>query len=517
MATRIWLGRALARSQVTTATPANVVIGDVFTLTVNGKSVSFTATAATVANVTAGLAAAWEAETDPAVAEITATDSTTHVTLTGAAGVPFTVSAGISGSANNEVQTVTITGSPTGGTFTLTYSGQTTAGIAYNADAATVDAALEALSNIGAGDVTCTGGPLPGTAVIVEFTGALAATNVAEMTASGAGLTGGSSPAVAIATTTAGSPADTLTLNTTTTASGPNNWDDAINWDGGAIPVDGDTVYVTNSAISILYGLDQTGVQLAAFHIDLSFTGAIGLPATNASQYPEYRARYLTIGADVLIVGRGEGNGSGFIRLNLDGIESAITVYNTGQRTENGRPSLIVTNAHADSTMVAYKGDIGIAVEAAQTSGMDSLKASFVNSASDLKLTAGGVTIATVDQAGGVVEYWTCPTALTATQGAKVTILDGACTTMVVDTKAEVTYRGNDTIATLTVNGTGIVKFTEDEIGRTVTNCIMLAGASLYDKTGSVTFTNGVDLFECGLADVSLDLGKHFTVSRSAI
>src|SRR3954465_8763162 len=48
----------------------------------------------------------------------------------------------------NEVQTITVTGTPTGGTFTLTYSTQTTAAIAYNATAAAVQTALEALSNI---------------------------------------------------------------------------------------------------------------------------------------------------------------------------------------------------------------------------------------------------------------------------------------------------------------------------------------------------------------------------------
>src|SRR5262249_41925037 len=52
----------------------------------------------------------------------------------------------------DEVQTVTLTGNPTGGTFTLTFSGQTTAAIAYNASAATVQSALQALSSIGSGN-----------------------------------------------------------------------------------------------------------------------------------------------------------------------------------------------------------------------------------------------------------------------------------------------------------------------------------------------------------------------------
>ncbi len=104
----------------------------------------------------------------------------------------------------NEVQTVTITGSPTGGTFTLTFGGQTTGPIAYNATAAAVATALQALSSIGAGNVTTGGGPLPGTAVTVTFQNDLGGTNVAMMTASGAGLTGGTSPAVTVAETTAG-------------------------------------------------------------------------------------------------------------------------------------------------------------------------------------------------------------------------------------------------------------------------------------------------------------------------
>jgi hypothetical protein len=104
----------------------------------------------------------------------------------------------------NEVQSVTVTGTPTGGTFTLTWSGQTTAAIPYNATSAQVLAALQALSNIGDNDVSVTGGPAPGVAFAVTFKGVLGGTDVAAMTASGAGLTGGSSPTVTIGTTTAG-------------------------------------------------------------------------------------------------------------------------------------------------------------------------------------------------------------------------------------------------------------------------------------------------------------------------
>ncbi|QBJ94431.1 hypothetical protein D0Z67_29105 (plasmid) [Streptomyces seoulensis] len=101
----------------------------------------------------------------------------------------------------NEVQTATITGGPTGGTFTLTFSGQTTSAIAYNATAATVQAALEALSNVNPGDIKVTGNA--GGPYTLTFGGQYLGDNVASITAT-ASLTGGSTPGVTMATTTAG-------------------------------------------------------------------------------------------------------------------------------------------------------------------------------------------------------------------------------------------------------------------------------------------------------------------------
>jgi hypothetical protein len=101
----------------------------------------------------------------------------------------------------SEVQTATIGGTPTGGTFTLTLAGQTTTAIAFNATAATVQAALAALSNVGTGNVTVTGSA--GGPYTITFGGVLAAEDIPALTHTDS-LTGGSSPAVTIATSTAG-------------------------------------------------------------------------------------------------------------------------------------------------------------------------------------------------------------------------------------------------------------------------------------------------------------------------
>lgn len=129
----------------------------------------------------------------------------------------------------NEVQTVTITGTPTGGTFTLTFNGATTAAIAYNATAAAVDTALELLSTIGTNGVTVAGGPGPGTPYTVTFSGTtLAAQDVPQMTAAGS-FTGGTSPTIAVTTTTPGVAPDLLTL--------PAGWEDLgyLSTDGASL------------------------------------------------------------------------------------------------------------------------------------------------------------------------------------------------------------------------------------------------------------------------------------------
>ncbi|MFD8496332.1 hypothetical protein [Amycolatopsis sp. NPDC059657] len=101
------------------------------------------------------------------------------------------------GGTTDEVQTLTVGGSGLT-SFTITWNGQTTSSLVAAATAAQVQAALEALSNIGVGDVTVTGSA--GGPWTVTFGGALADTNVAAMTTTPTGGTG----VVNVATTTAG-------------------------------------------------------------------------------------------------------------------------------------------------------------------------------------------------------------------------------------------------------------------------------------------------------------------------
>lgn len=77
-------------------------------------------------------------------------------------------------------------GGATGGTFDLTFNGQTAAGNAYNVSAATLQTAFLALSSVGAGNATIVAA---GSDYLITFTGSLADTTLAP-TVNGASLTG---------------------------------------------------------------------------------------------------------------------------------------------------------------------------------------------------------------------------------------------------------------------------------------------------------------------------------------
>jgi hypothetical protein len=93
---------------------------------------------------------------------------------------------------SNDVQTISTFGTPTGGTFTLTFNGQT-ATLPYNATAAQIQTALNGLSSINGigGSVTVTGGPLPTNPVVVTFGGTLTGLQQNLLIVNSSGLAGG--------------------------------------------------------------------------------------------------------------------------------------------------------------------------------------------------------------------------------------------------------------------------------------------------------------------------------------
>lgn len=114
MSVRRWVGRAGEVAQVTELTPGSVSVGSTFTVTVNRKAVTFTATTTSVADAVAGIAAACGTSTYPEFSELTWEDSTAVVTVTGPdTGFPFTLTLAAGGT-GTPTFTATTTVSPSG-------------------------------------------------------------------------------------------------------------------------------------------------------------------------------------------------------------------------------------------------------------------------------------------------------------------------------------------------------------------------------------------------------------------
>lgn len=133
----------------------------------------------------AGATAVLDPEQDPTTGAILR-DENDNVELKFQRAIKVTFGAGGSEKAT---YTVTITGAPTGGTFTLTVDGQTTDAIAYNASSATIASEINELSGVSGAQVT--GGTFPANAKTITLNERVV------ITATGS-FTGGTTPAIAV-------------------------------------------------------------------------------------------------------------------------------------------------------------------------------------------------------------------------------------------------------------------------------------------------------------------------------
>jgi hypothetical protein len=423
MATTRWVGKAAATYHVVTvAVGGTIEAGDLFALTMNGKTLSVAAPSTSGSATATAIVTAWNALSSslyPEFAQVTASANSADVVLTNdAAGIPFEITA------------------------------------------ATTE------SNGGAAD------------------------------------------------------SQTFVATTTTTATGPYHWDNAANWSGGAVPVNGDVVYIEGTSTSIRYGLAQSAVTLAALYIEADFTGSIGLPETNTSSsaaYPEYRARELAIGATILRVGGGEGQGSPLIRLNTGSVQTALTVQRTGSSSETGVPSLLWKGTNASNTVTVTRGAVGIAYRGTDAATVATLSVGFESGEqTDANVDVGaGTTLTTLAMQGGTVKVGCASTTITKNNGTLTVLGTGACTTL-RNWKGTCNYRSSGTVTNLFC-GAASLDFRADMRAKTITNADIYAGASILDPQAVVTWTNGVDLNGCGMDEVTLNLGKNIRLTPAGL
>jgi flagellar hook protein FlgE len=211
----------------------------------------------------------------------------------------------------DEVQTISSTA--TGGTFTMSFGGQTTGALAFNATAAQIDTALEALSTIGAGNITCAGGPLPAN-VTATFAGTLAGQDAAMITVDNTNMTGGTA---SIAETITGRSVQGV-LGSTATASLLN----------GQIRITDTTGGYSKSDLVMAYSGDGTLTMPGYF--EMLTVGGEEVKSVNIMVYDSQGGKHVFSGA---FVRTGTANTWDMVLTSMSGNINQITIPN--RRIEN--------------------------------------------------------------------------------------------------------------------------------------------------------------------------------------
>ena len=191
------------------------------------------------------------------------------------------------GTTTDEVQLLTLGGAATGGTFTITFNGQTTAAINWNDSAATATSKFEAISTLGSGNAVIT---IPSTTTyVITFTGDLAGTDLNQVTVSSS-LTNPGAVTITPSTTTAGAGGDIDSATWSTTPLGTSVYDQSHTHDtniasftsggssaantgsGGAHDHGGRTANITTDTISndTYRVYDDTGGSSTTHKLDVS-------------------------------------------------------------------------------------------------------------------------------------------------------------------------------------------------------------------------------------------------------
>lgn len=351
---------------------------------------------------------------------------------------------------------------------------------------------------------------------------------------------------LSVTETTAGD--GTATEATVTTATGPNDFGNAANWDTGVAPADNDTIIYDNGNRDCTLGLD-TGIQPESVIVESGFTGKIGRPPVNqkttggrtvaSDQYAEYRAQSLTFvdnaqsTGDTVIVGRGTGSGSAMVNIYLSERDVNLTVLSTGTpqppsgtnnvgftqhalNVSSGGANVADANIQQGSVFIGHEPDAaGVTV-----SGLRVGRLGDADNLTSVRVAGGHFVDADATVYSGVlnIENISGTTASLFVHGGLLNLRLGTTSITTVDVFGGM-FNADATsvnITNLTVGADGT--FTHRFGGKgtsTVTNTTVAAGATLNDPGRRVAWTNGIDFVNCSPHQVTLNIGTDLTLTPS--
>lgn len=333
--------------------------------------------------------------------------------------------------------------------------------------------------------------------------------------------------------TMSGAKSGTVTITFTADATTPTSqfhWNQADNWSGNTVPVDGDTVIFDRGNIDLRY-LMTGSIQVAQLTKYKSYTGNVGLAPINidnsSKPYSEYRTPlYLTFDDDVGTAATvadlevGDGQGSGRFMVDFGAGEATINVYGKGNRADSNTPCILLKGT-AIAELNNLAGDVGVAVLASETSTVTTLRSGDSPSSQANTVVGSGVALTTAVINGGTAATQCTATITTGTQNGGIWQHSGGTITTLNILGGTFYQLGNGTITTINLAGGGVLDCTKGSDTFTITNSVqMYKGSKFLDPTGrsGAAVGAGYPIFtlnQCTLADVTIVLApnKKYTLA----
>lgn len=340
---------------------------------------------------------------------------------------------------------------------------------------------------------------------------------------------------LSVATTEAGggaADAQTISKTVTQVGTGPYDLTNVQNWDTGAIPTNGEDVIFGMTPFLPRYNMDGlSAVTLNNLTVVKTDTDGLVLgskPYNVDDGYYEYVETHLVVNFLYLHIGYGEGRYTpgGYVKGDYATTGSClIRMYSSGNRDNNGNaPWHWYSDASTGSTnyVTVENGHLDIAT----------LKPSYTPTLLSVSAgTKGNIRVGydgnngTVYEArnGGVLtllDKWTSP-AITVRSGGTVNMRGASLASvttllLTVERGGILNYERATTSIITTYVGYGRGNFTPGRSGtHTITNCDLYAGAAFVDGSKRLTFTNGIDLNGCTVADLEeFNIGQNIRLTR---
>lgn len=323
-----------------------------------------------------------------------------------------------------------------------------------------------------------------------------------ELTAVGLPV-GGPFTSMTLTGNTAGKPS-TITVSTsgaatfsrtnTSPATGPNFFDNALNWSGGVAPVNSDTLVFDNGAIPCKYNLSTTltGIVL---NVNPAYSGTIGLPIINSdanTTYAEYRPTSLTLAGGTAVINSGL---VGRCNLAFGANAATVRVLQTGQRSDQNTPVVLLSGGNGSSELDVSKGDVATSFYAGVTSTWPIVNLGFTtNPAADTTFFAGtSATLTTITKNGGTAKIQSSATTVTQDiQGGTLTIAESAAITTLSAYAGTVQISTVGTIGTINLYGSATLTCDTDTRSKVFTNSINIYSPLVTVIDSAKTVNSGV-------------------------